>query len=49
MSFRRSFRIGLITEVLNNRLDSSVIEANNHWRKIEIGQEREDGLSMISI
>ena len=35
MSLRRSSRRGLITGVLNNRLGSSVIEADIIWRKRE--------------
>ena len=34
--------------MLNEGLDSSVIEANNFWRKIERGRGGEDGLSMIA-
>ena len=35
MILRRSLIRGLTTEVLNNGLESSVIELNNRWRKRE--------------
>ena len=38
MSLSRSLKRGLTTDVLNNVLDSSVIEANNIWRLIERGE-----------
>ena len=43
MSLRRSLRRRSTTEVLNNGLDISVIEANNRWRKGEMGRGKKRG------
>ena len=49
MSLRISLiRGGATIEVLYNGLDSSVIEANNIWRRIERVKGGEEGLSMIA-
>ena len=48
ISLRILLIIGSTTDVLNNGLDSSVIEVKNCWRKIEIGQGGEERLSMIA-
>ena len=48
MILRRFLRRGSTTEVLNNGLASSVIEAKNSWRKRERGRGGGEGLSMIA-
>ena len=47
MRLRISFRGFTTMELLNNGLNSSVVEAKNHWRKIERGRGLEESLSMI--